>query len=152
MGMTTIIYGAIEEYGLNSTRKNEVYSHNEEIIAGLPTNDSWPPLSKEMFHITKNDPNVAGPNLEYWGRMIHFAACLKSVEYEWQEWREKFEQILLKLYWTKAFVHFKPEYIGVISFSWRVDLLKWSIDEDDIKPIQKEFWEFEDLNNWGDGI
>ncbi len=148
MGMTTFIYGVIEEYGLNHKRLHEVYSHNEGKILNLPTSDSWPPLSREMFSITKNDKETEGPNLEYWGRMIHFAACLKSVEYEWSEWKEKFENLLTKLYWTQAHVHFKTEYTGVISFEWRVDLEKWSINENQIVPIRKEFWDFEDSDNW----
>ena len=148
MGMTTFIYGMIEEYGLHHKRLNEVYSHNENVILSLPISDSWPPLSKEMFSITKNDKKVEGPNLEYWGRIIHFGACLKSVEYEWLEWKEKFEELLLKLYWTKAYVHFKTEYTGVISFEWTVDLKKWSIGDDNITSIKKEFWNFEDLNGW----
>ena len=146
--MTTFIYGVIEEYGLNHKRLEEVYVHNERIIASLPTSDAWPPLSKEMFSITKNDKEIEGPNLEYWGRMIHFAACLKSVEYEWSEWKDKFENLLQKLYWTQAHVHFKTEYTGLISFEWRVDTHKWSIDEAPIIPIQKDFWDFEDTDNW----
>lgn len=148
MGMTTFIYGVIEEYGLNHNRINEVYSHNEEIISSLPISDSWPPLSKKMFSITKNDTEIEGPNLEYSGRMIHFAACLKSVEYEWEEWKEKFENLLQRLYWTQAHVHFKTEYTGVISFGWRVDLKKWSIDKNSIVPIQRDYWSFEDSDNW----
>ena len=90
MGMTTFIYGVIEEYGLHYKRASEIYSHNEVVILNLPISDFWPPLSREMFAITKNDIKELGPNLEYFGRMIHFAACLKSVESEWSEWKEKF--------------------------------------------------------------
>ncbi|RQH12615.1 hypothetical protein [Okeania hirsuta] len=148
MGMTSIIYGVIEEYGLNLKKLEEVYAHNEGIISALPTSDSWPPLSKEMFSITKNDSELKGPNLEYWGRMIHFAACLKSVEYEWREWKEKFEDLLLQMYWTQAHVHVKTEYSDIISFSWTLDLKKWSISEEAIRPIKREFWDFEDADNW----
>ena len=148
MGMTTFIYGVIEEYGLNLKWLDEVYSHNEKVISSLPTSDPWPPLSKEMFSITKNDKEIEGPDLAYWGRMIHFAACLKSVEYEWGEWKEKFEHLLRQLYWTQAHVHFKTEYTGVISFAWKVDLKKWSITEKNIIQVKPEFWDFEDSNNW----
>lgn len=147
--MTTFIYGAIEEYGLNHHRIDEVYAHNEKIIASLPEKDEWPPLSKEMFSITKNKDKLATPNLEYWGRIIHFGACLKSVEYEWKEWKTKFEELLTKIYWTQAHVHFKTEYSDVISFNWRMDLKKWSIDTEGAIPIIKEnYWDFEDTNNW----
>ncbi|NVK63238.1 MAG: hypothetical protein HWE22_01575 [Flavobacteriales bacterium] len=142
MGMTTFIYGVIEEYGLNHHRKYEVYDHNEKIISELPTSDSWPPLSKEMFSITK------GEILEYSGRIIHFGACLKSVEYEWLEWKGKFESLLKEMYWLQAHVHFKTEYTGVVSFEWRMDLNKWSIGSGQIDPIKEEYWEFEDSDNW----
>ena len=149
MGMTTYLYGAIEEYGLNIPRTKEVYAHNEQVIASLPISDDWPPLSKEMFSITKNDKEIEGPNLEYWGRIIHFGACLKSVEQEWDEWKEKFEQLLTKLYWLEAHVHFKTEYTGVISFRWSMDLSKWSIGKDEvICPVQRDFWNFEDVDKW----
>ena len=98
MGMTTFIYGVIEEYGLNLKRLDEIYSHNEQTVSNLSVSDSWPPLSKEMFSITNDNKEIEGPNLEYWGRIIHFGACLKSVEYEWSEWKKKFEELLLKLY------------------------------------------------------
>lgn len=146
--MTTFIYGVIEEYGLNHNRLEEIYSHNETVINNLPISDSWPPLSKEMFSITKNNKEIEGPNLEYCGRMIHFAACLNSVEHEWEEWKEKFENLLQNLYWTEAYVHFKTEYTGVISFNWRVDLKKWSIHENSIISINKEFWNYKDFDNW----
>lgn len=146
--MTTYIYGAIEEYGFAAKRLEEIYAHNESVILNLPMADHWPPLSREMFSITKNNKRSEGPNFEYWGRIIHFGACLKSVEYEWAEWKEKFEQLLTKLYWIEAHVHFKPEYCGVMSFKWAVDLLKWNIGEEKMNPIRKEFWEYEDLSGW----
>ncbi len=146
--MTTIIYGVIQEYGLSHKKLQEIYAHNEHVINNLPTSDSWPPLSKEMFSITKNDKLTEGPNLEYWGRTIHFAASLKSVEHEWTEWKAKFENLLQNLCWTEAHVHFKTEYTGVISFKWRVDLSKWSIDDLSTTPITKNFWHYEDSENW----
>ena len=61
MGMTTFMYGVIKEYGLDRKRLAEVYSHNEEIISGLPTSGPWPPLSREMFSITKNVNKIVRP-------------------------------------------------------------------------------------------
>ncbi|MCX6180410.1 MAG: hypothetical protein NT150_00590 [Bacteroidetes bacterium] len=146
--MTTLIYGVIEEYGLNHHIKDAIYAHNEKILSELPISDTWPPLSKEMFSITKNDKIKQGPNLEYYGRIIHFGACLKSVESEWLEWKGKFENLLKQLYWTQAHVHFKTEYTDVISFQWRIDLDKWSIKDGNIKPIKEEYWIFQDHSKW----
>lgn len=148
MGMVTFIYGVIEEYNLCQLSDKDVYTHNERIINSLSLLDSWPPLSREMFSITKNHPSEQGPNLEYCGRMIHFGACLKSVEYDWPEWKQKFESLLKQLQWSQAYVHFKTEYTGVISFSWRIDLKKMDLFAKEILPIKEECWEFEDLNDW----
>ena len=149
MGMTTLLYGMVEEYRLNHSRLNEINDHNEKTISNLNIADSWPPLSKEMFSITKNDEKMDGPNLEYQGRMIHFGACLKSVEYEWESWKVKFERLLKNLYWIQAHVHLKTEYSGIISFEWHIDLKKWNIGEDPIVPIKETDWKFTDINNWG---
>lgn len=65
MGMTTFIYGSIQEYGLNSIRTNEIYLHNENILRNLPVNDTWPPLAKNMSSITKNLYEESSPNYEY---------------------------------------------------------------------------------------
>jgi len=148
MGMTTLIYGSILEYGLNQSRLKEIYSHNEGVISNLKIGDSYPPLSREMFSITKTNKLGTGPDLEYWGRMIHFAACTKSVENEWAEWKVKFENLLTQLYWIQAFVHLKTEYAGIVTFKWRVDLKKWSIDEGSTNPISNEVWTFEDKDKW----
>jgi hypothetical protein len=148
MGINTLIYGVIEELDSNQMRLNEIYSHNEKVISNIPNSDSWPPLSKEMFSITKNVYENEGPNLEYGGRIIHFAANTKSIEHEWLDWKEKFEELLLQLYWTQAHVHFKTEYTGIISFEWRIDLKKWSISTKEITPIKREFWDFKDSDSW----
>lgn len=111
MGMHTTIYGYIEEMDLwQDPIKKQIRKHNSRVISSLPLADGWPPLSKEMFAICNNHKNHPGPNFEYWGRVIHFGANLKSVEYEWIEWKEKFENLLLKLLFSSARVHFKTEY------------------------------------------
>lgn len=141
--MTTIIYGVIQEYGLNYKRCSEVYAHNEKVINSLPSSEDWPPLLRQMFSIAEGNVQI-----EYWGRTIHFAASTKSIEYEWLEWKEKFESLLERLCWVEAHVHFKTEYSDVVSFKWRVDLKKWSIGQGEIKPIRKEYWEFTDVDKW----
>jgi hypothetical protein len=121
MGMKTRLYGCIEEYGLNIGEfQDKIYSHNERIISELPIEDNWPPLTKNMFSITKNlDSNV---NHEYCGRTIHFGGNYKSIDDEWIEWKNKFENLLQNLLWTSAEVHFKNEFCELQTFSWKIDL------------------------------
>jgi hypothetical protein len=152
MGMATRLYGCIEEYGsLNEKKQIEVCSHNEKIISALPDSDAWPPLSKNMFAITHSGPTNAGPNYAYTGRIIHFGANFKSVENEWNEWKEKFEELLKNLLWLSANVHFQTEYSDLQTFKWRMNLKKWHIENDENKsfePIKKEYWDFEGDMFW----
>ncbi|MDJ1494960.1 hypothetical protein QNI19_18625 [Cytophagaceae bacterium DM2B3-1] len=93
-----------------------------------------------MFSITHNG-QAASPNYEYDGRLIHFGGNFKSIEYEWEEWKVKFENLLSRLYWLEADVHIKPEYTHVQTFTWGVDLYKWNeLDRKLLKPIQKEYF------------
>jgi|SRR5688572_15758734 len=135
MGMRTTIYGYIEEMDFwKSPIANQVRKHNSTTIKLLPKGDSWPPLSYEMFAICNNHKNSLGPNMEYFGRIIHFGANLKSVEYEWAEWRTKFESLLISLFFLEARVHFKTEYSPLETSSWRVDLSKYKVNHDNTMP------------------
>jgi len=64
------------------------------------------------------------------------------------------EDLLTKLLWLSANVHFRPEYAGIQTFTWRVDLLKWSLYEKEsiegVEPIRKDFWEYEGDASWED--
>jgi hypothetical protein len=146
MGMRTTLYGYIEEmdFWLDPV-KTKVREHNSNIISLLPKADNWPPLSLEMFAICNNDNENLGPNFEYSGRIIHFGANLKSVELEWTEWRTKFENLLLNLFFLEAKVHFQTEYSELQTSSWTVDLLKYKIRHDDTMPIKigNSVWEYE---------
>ena len=145
--MRTTLYGYIEEMDIwKSPIKNQVKRHNYRIIKSLKKDDDWPPLSREMFSITNNSNNeIYRPNLEYSGRVIHFGANLKSVEYELDEWLEKFEDLLSKLIWIESNVHFKTEYSELQTLHWRVDLHKYDVRHDGSFPdlINKSQYRFE---------
>ncbi len=153
MGMATRLYGCIVEYGLSTEKRSlEVYRHNEQIINNLPEDDEWPPLTKNMFSITQPPTVSDGLNYQYSGRIIHFGANFKSIEYEWKEWKDKFEDLLTKLYWLNADVHFKTEYSSIQTFQWDIDLSKWHIEHNEnilILPIKNTDWNFEGDDSWG---
>jgi hypothetical protein len=146
MGMHTVIYGYIEEmdFWLDPIKK-KIRKHNSDIIKSLPAADKWPPLSREMFAICNNYKNHTGPNFEYWGRIIHFGANLKSVEQEWGEWRNKFESLLTRLYFMEARVHVQTEYMRLDTSSWKVDLSKYKVlhDASVPRPIALEDCDYE---------
>lgn len=148
MGMHTIIYGYIQEpdFWVNPVRK-QIVKHNTAVINALSKGDKWPPLSREMFAICNNYKNHPGPNLEYGGRIIHFAANLKYVEEQWEEWKGKFEALLTQLYFWEARVHVQPEYMLAETARWWVNLNKYKIVHDGTLPpaIKPENWEYEPL-------
>lgn len=146
MGMRTTLYGYIEEMDFWSGPVTKlVKKHNTSIINALPKGDEWPPLSKEMFAICNNFKNTPGPNFEYSGRIIHFGANLKSVEYEWDLWKTKFENLLTNLFFLEAVVHFKTEYSDIQTATWSVNLLKYSVRHDEARPdkVYKSDWNYE---------
>lgn len=152
MGTATRIYGCIEEYGIQGGEmQSKIYAHNEKVIEQLPQNDEWPPLSRNMFAITDNSEFEKGKgiNFAYTGRIIHFGANFKSFEQDWKIWKLKFEQLLTRLIWLSADVHFKVEYTGIQTFTWRVDLKKWSLyDKSQIEPVKEEYWDFVGDRSW----
>lgn len=144
--MRTTIYGYIEEMQFwQDPIKAKVRMHNNDAINALPFADKWPPVSREMFSICENSSIDTGPVLDYGGRIIHFGANLKSVEYEWPEWKSKFEDLLLKLLFVEAKVHFQTEYSELTTSSWSVDLLRYKVLHDGNMPIPitKNDWDYE---------
>ena len=149
MGMRTTLYGCIEEMDFwQNPISNQVRMHNEQVLNSLLINDTWPPVSREMFSTSKNQVQD-GPNLEYSGRIIHFGANLKSVEYDWPGLKAKFESLLKSLFWTNAWLHLKTEYSSLETFHWTVDLLKYEIDHQKMPaPINESHWEFNGSNHF----
>lgn len=147
MGMRTTLYGYIEEMDFwKKPVTDEVKRHNYKEIKNLKTNDEWPPLSSEMFSITSNsNTEIYRPNLEYSGRIIHFGANLKSVEYELDEWIIKYEKLLSKLIWLESKVHFQTEYSKLQTLTWSVDLNIYKVLHNGQFPmaIDKSCWNFE---------
>ncbi|MDC8003916.1 hypothetical protein POV27_07620 [Aureisphaera galaxeae] len=144
--MRTTLYGYIEEMDFwKDPIKTEVQNHNARVIESLNVDDEWPPLSREMFSITRNSKDeVYRPNLEYSGRIIHFGANLKSVEHELDEWVEKFEVLLSRLLWIESKVHFQTEYCELQTLQWNVGLNAYNVRNDGKFPdaVQKSLWEF----------
>ncbi|WP_298903463.1 hypothetical protein [uncultured Psychroserpens sp.] len=145
--MRTTLYGYIEEMDFwKSPVQNKVKKHNHEVIKQLNKADEWPPLSYEMFSITHNSSHeIPRANLEYSGRIIHFGANLKSVEYELDEWIAKYEKLLSELIWLESKVHFQTEYSELQTLSWSVDLNTYKVIHNGEFPenIDKSCWNFE---------
>lgn len=154
MGMATRIYGCITELdfgGAGSEIQNRISAHNESVLNNLSPISDWPPLSKKMFAITDNSNfPKEGPDFAYGGRIIHFGANFKSIEYEWKEWRTKFENLLSELIWSNAEVHFVTEYTGVQTFRWNINYGSLDIEKDikTVKPFDRKLWEYKGIESW----
>lgn len=113
MDQESIVYGCIKDASwleLDSTRRRT----NREAMLGLPPADDWPLLCRDMFAIPRLEPDRSN----YTTEVMHFGASYRAIEYEWEQWIEKFEQLLSQMYWVSATVHLETELSGTHTFSW----------------------------------
>ncbi|GAB1257377.1 hypothetical protein [Aurantivibrio plasticivorans] len=114
MDQESIVYGCIKDAGYyhNEPERRRV---NRDAMLSLPHADEWPFLSQEMFSI----PQVEGHYGQYQTEVMHFGASYKAVEYEWELWIKKFEELLKNMYWVSATVHLETELSGTHTFTWQ---------------------------------
>jgi hypothetical protein len=113
MDQESIVYGCIKDasfFELDSTRRKI----NRQAMLNLPKADGWPFLCQEMFAI----PRVEVDQANYQTEVMHFGASYKAVEYEWEQWIHKFEELLSGMYWVSATVHLETELSGTHTFVW----------------------------------
>lgn len=116
MDQESIVYGCIKDTIAN---EDEIHRRrvNRRAMLSLPKADDWPFLSQEMFSI----PRIETGQGNYQTEVMHFGASYKAVEYEWDQWISKFEELLNKMYWVSATVHLETELSGTHTFSWVSD-------------------------------
>jgi hypothetical protein len=113
MDQESIVYGCIKDatlHGSDSLRR----SANRDAMMSLPKADDWPFLCQEMFSLPRKE--YKGDN--YQTDVMHFGASYKAVEYEWDQWINKFEELLSQMYWVSATVHLETELSGTHTFTW----------------------------------
>ncbi|NIB43707.1 hypothetical protein HBA55_29145 [Pseudomaricurvus alkylphenolicus] len=113
MDQESIVYGCIKDVSLvdgESTRRRV----NRKAMLALPKADGWPFLCQEMFAI----PQIEVDQANYQTEVMHFGASYKAVEYEWEQWIQKFEELLSRMYWVSATVHLETELSGSHTFTW----------------------------------
>lgn len=116
MGHESIVYGYIE--GAPHHPELRLHRLNAAVIKRLPIEDEWPPLTRQMFCLPCGRPAQG----TYRSQIIHFGGSFKSIEWEWEEWLEKFEALLQRLYWWSATVHLKTELsVGDHSYTWQAN-------------------------------
>ena len=113
MDQESIVYGCIK-YALGINAEIERRNANRNAMLALPTAEELSFLSREMFAL----PELGFTNESYHTDVMHFGASYQAIEYEWNAWIKKFEELLDKMYWTSAVVHLETELTGTHTFVW----------------------------------
>lgn len=134
MSHYTIIYGRINGSTWRTDDYYKLHRFNKQIIESLPLDELL--INRSMFNI----PNEQGI---FRNQIITFGASYKTLEYEWNEWIEKFESLLRKLYWWDVVIHADFEVMGEYTYKWKVDTeqIKENWFQDNPLPINT--WKFE---------
>ncbi|WP_426416791.1 hypothetical protein [Aestuariirhabdus sp. LZHN29] len=131
MDHESIVYGCIKDLPFGNDREMWLRrKHNQRAIKSLPGMDDWPFLSREMFAATGSMPTEAST---YQTQVIHFGASYRAIEYEWEQWVAKFEQLLQSMYWVSVAVHLETELSGTHTFTWDSDTSYHQPGSGDIK-------------------
>jgi hypothetical protein len=115
MDQETLVYGVIRDVASNDTRfllNSRLV--NCDAILSLSDLDSFPYLTTSMFSIPTEELEQG----TYQTQVIHFAASYQAVEYHWEAWLAKFEDLLKRMYWVSATVHLETELSGNHTFQW----------------------------------
>jgi hypothetical protein len=84
---------------------------NRAALAALPEIDEYPFLSQSMFGLTPAEQS-------YREQVYHFAATMKGMEEEWDQWLAKFEALLAKMHWLFVDVYLSTEHFGSYHYWW----------------------------------
>lgn len=111
-GEESVVYGCIKDvaYEDGSDRRRT----NRDAILALPDMEGLPLLNREMFALPAVGDDPAGQNTQ----VMHFGSSYRGIEYEWNQWLERFEKLLRSMYWVSVTVHLETEMSGTHSFSW----------------------------------
>jgi len=115
----SVVYGCIKDT-VYSSHGDEVQQHrdnNRKVLLSLPSVEDWPLLSREMFSMPVEFYNHSSMQTD----VLHFGSSYKSVEYEWEQWLQRFEAILKEMYWVSATVHLETELNGRHTFIWEAE-------------------------------
>ncbi len=112
MDQESIVYGCIKDQPGDTAERELRYRSNLAAIAGLPEDDGFPLLAREMFGSSGRDLFEG----TYHTQVIHFGASYRAIEYEWEHWLQRFEALLARMYWVSAVVHLQTELSGNHTF------------------------------------
>ena len=98
-----------------------LWHHNRRVIRSLPSQDDWPFLTRHMFSASPmfgSRCDAARTTATYRGPVVYFGGSFSSIYTQWQEWLEKFEALLRRMYWEHAVVILVTEWMGQHVYRW----------------------------------
>jgi hypothetical protein len=135
MGHESVVYGCIEGMGRHyrDESPDAMVRHNREVLAALPEDDDWPFLVRSMFAVHRR----------YKTEAIHFGSSFKEIEWAWDEWLCKFEDLLRRLCWYNARVHLRTEAtVGHHDYLWEADHDQMMAAYGSPVPVPIRSWRF----------
>jgi hypothetical protein len=94
----------------------DLHARNRAVVNRLPPRDDWPWLVRGMFAVPAGRPQGT-----FRSQVIHFGASIKDDPLDrgiWDDWLDKFESLLRRLYWWSAVVHLSTDFEPDRVFEW----------------------------------
>lgn len=118
MSHEAILYGHIVGATVRSETVGyfDLQGRNRAVINRLPRTDDWPWLVRGMFALPAGRPQGT-----FRSQVIHFGASIKDDPLNrgiWDDWLDKFESLLRRLYWWSAVVHISTDFEPDRVFEW----------------------------------
>lgn len=115
-GSESIVYGCIRDsvFSADGDRTRQRRMINRKVLESLPSIEGWPLLSREMFAPPPEALEFRALHTD----VMHFGNSYRAVEYEWEQWLARFEEVLTRMYWVSATVHLETEFNGLHTFTW----------------------------------
>ena len=121
MDQESIVYGCIKDVPMApelDQRKRRMVNRSALLDLPVAFERESPFLCVDMFAL----PGIDIFTGSYHTQVIHFGASYRAVEYEWELWMRKFEELLQKMYWMNATVHLETELSGKHTFQWEAPI------------------------------
>ena len=114
MNQESVVYGYIKTANDIGASGGQASIVNRRALMHLPTQDTCALITRDMF----STPSLITGSDSTESTIIHFGYAYKGIEYEWQLWMSRFEDLLQKMYWDSVIVQLETELSGTHTFSW----------------------------------
>ena len=112
---------------------------NDAVLAGLPETDQAPPLTRALFAVTGEGWQQGTLRGQ---RLIHFGGIFNYFGEDLEQWLDKFEGLLRRLYWYRAEVLTLSGYVRPsVRIRYKAEAARRQYRSDEPTPPQS--WEIE---------